>query len=130
MPVNPSHGYEMSLNNDPEMNEPVPSRRGPLVALAVIVLLVLGSLVRGSCVVGGEQDTGLRDGRAAQLRADRVGLIEDDVHTNPRRNGSPNFVIARSHLATWQPRGAALSSVWVPGLPHRQMAARNDDREG
>lgn len=34
----------MSLNNDPEMNEPVPSRRGPLVALAVIVLLVLGSL--------------------------------------------------------------------------------------
>ncbi len=36
----------MSLNTEPETNEhePTPSRRGPLVALAVIVLLVLGSL--------------------------------------------------------------------------------------
>lgn len=34
----------MSLHGEPETNEPVPSRRGPLVALAVIVLLVLGSL--------------------------------------------------------------------------------------
>jgi len=36
----------MNLDTGPETNEaePTPSRRGPLVALAVIVLLVLGSL--------------------------------------------------------------------------------------